>query len=74
MSEEEVTSSTSAVASIFKDISEGINVDMDAILPNDDFSTFASKFHIDTYLVFRSLWKMSAKALPGDNATLDGSD
>jgi hypothetical protein len=55
MSEEEVTSSTSAVASIFKDISEGINVDMDAILPNDDFSTFASKFHIDTYLVFRSL-------------------
>jgi brefeldin A-inhibited guanine nucleotide-exchange protein len=70
--DEELTSSTSA-ASVFKDISKGINVDIDAILPKDDFSTFASKFHIDTYLVFRSLCKMSAKALPGDNATLDGN-
>jgi len=71
--DEDLTSSTAAAASVFKDVSKGIHVDMDAILPKDDFSTFASKFHIDTYLIFRSLCKMSAKALPGDNTTLDGN-
>ena len=67
--------SPSAASLLFKDLSKGINVnvDIDAVIQKDDLSTFASKFHIDTYLVFRSLCKMSAKALPGDNTFLEGN-
>jgi brefeldin A-inhibited guanine nucleotide-exchange protein len=63
---------SSSAASVFKDFSKGMNVDIDAVIQKDDLSTFASLFHVDTYLVFRSLCKMSAKPLPGDNTSLDG--